>query len=61
VLAHRPVQAAPEEPDREDDERHADEQALPEALVGRVARIGTDGQQSLHGDRMPSWRRRLLG
>jgi hypothetical protein len=46
VFAHGPVQAAPEEPDREDDERHADEQALPEALVGRVVRIGSDREEA---------------
>ena len=44
VLAHDPVQAAPDERDREDDERDADEQTLPEALVGRVARIRPDGE-----------------
>ena len=44
VLAHDPVQAAPEEPDRQDDERHPDEQTLAEALVGRVARIRPDGE-----------------
>jgi hypothetical protein len=44
LLAERPVQAAPEEPDREDEDRHPDEEALPEALVGRVARIRPDRQ-----------------
>jgi hypothetical protein len=34
-------------PDREDDERHADGQALPEALIGRVARISSDGEDAL--------------
>jgi hypothetical protein len=47
VLTHGPVQAAPEEPDREDDQRDTDEQALPEALVRRVARIGSDGEQAI--------------
>jgi hypothetical protein len=47
VLTHDPVQAAPEKPDREDDERHADEQALPEALVGRVAGIRSDGEGAI--------------
>jgi hypothetical protein len=39
VLADGPVQAAPQEPDRQDDQRHPDEQALAEALVDRVVRI----------------------
>ena len=42
VLTDGPVQAAPDEAEREDDERHPDEEALSEALVGRVARIRAD-------------------
>jgi hypothetical protein len=47
ALAYGPVQTTPEEPDREDDERDADEQALPEALVGRVALIGSDREDAI--------------
>jgi hypothetical protein len=47
VLADDPVQAAPEERDREDDERHPDEEAPPEALVGCVARIRSDGEGAI--------------
>jgi hypothetical protein len=46
VLTDSPVQAAPEKPDRQDDERHADEQALAEVLVGRVAPISSDGEHA---------------
>ena len=44
ALAEGPVHAAPGEGDREDEERHADEEALAKALVGRVARIRADGE-----------------
>ena len=44
ALTDGPVQAAPHERDREDDQRHPDEEAPPEALVGRVARIRADGE-----------------
>jgi hypothetical protein len=47
VLTHDPVQVAPEKRDREDDERHADEEALPKALVGCVARIRSDGEDAI--------------
>ncbi len=43
-LTDDPVQAAPHEAEGEDDERHPDEEAPPEALVGRVARIRADGE-----------------
>ena len=46
ALTDDPVQAAPDEGDREDDERHPDEEALPEALVRRVVRIRADGGES---------------
>src|SRR5829696_2878366 len=42
VLTDGPVQAAPHETERKDDERHPDEEAPPEALVGRFARIRAD-------------------
>ena len=44
ALTDGPVQAAPHEGDREDDERHPDEEAPTEALVGRLARIRADGE-----------------
>ena len=47
VLTDDPVEAAPDEADREDDERDADEETLPEALVGRVARIRSDGEDAI--------------
>jgi hypothetical protein len=47
VLTDDPVQIAPYEGDREDDDRHPDEKALPEALIGRVARIRPDGEGAI--------------
>jgi hypothetical protein len=47
VLPDRPVQAAPYEAERENDERDADEEPFPEALVGRVARIRSDGEEAI--------------
>ena len=47
MLTNGPVQAAPEESDREDEERHPDEETLPEALVGSVARIRSDGEDAI--------------
>jgi hypothetical protein len=47
VLTDRPVQAAPGKADREDEDRHPDEEALPEALVRRVARIRPDGDDAV--------------
>ena len=45
VLTDEPVQAAPDDRDREDGERDADEKPFPEALVGRVARIRSDRER----------------
>ena len=45
VLTDEPVQAAPDDRDREDGERDADEKPFPEAFVGRVARIRSDGER----------------
>ena len=47
TLTDGPVQAAPYDGDREDDERHSDEETLPEALVGRVVRIRADAEGPL--------------
>jgi hypothetical protein len=46
-LTDEPVQQAPHEAGREDDERDPDEEALPEALVGRVARVRSDGEDAI--------------
>jgi hypothetical protein len=47
ALTDDPVQEAPDEAGREHDERHPDEEALPEALVGCVARIRSDGEGAI--------------
>ena len=46
VLTDDPVEAAPDEAGRQDDERDSDEQSLAEALVGRVGRIGPDPERA---------------
>ena len=52
VFADDPVvQAAPYEADREDDERDADEEALSEALVCRVPRIRSEGEDAIENRR----------
>ncbi len=47
VLTDEPVQAAPDDGDREDRERHTDEEPSPKALVGRVARIRSDRERAI--------------
>ena len=52
VLADGPVQAAPDEAERQDDERHSDEEAPPEPLIGSLARIRADGECSIDKRRL---------
>ena len=47
MLTDDPVQAAPDERDRKDEERDPDEEALAEALVRRVARIGPERERAI--------------
>jgi hypothetical protein len=47
LLADNPIQAAPEERDREDEERDPDELPFAEAQVGRVAPVGPDRKDAL--------------
>ena len=47
MLTDEPVQAAPDEGDRKDEERDPDEEALAEALVRRVGRIGADRERTI--------------
>ena len=47
LLADDPVQAAPEEPDREDEERDPDEQPFAEAQLGRISRVRADRKNAV--------------
>jgi hypothetical protein len=47
VLTDDPVQAAPDEGDRKDEEGDPDEEALAEALVRRVGGIGADRERTI--------------
>ena len=47
MLTDEPVQAAPDDGDREDRERHTDEEPSPKALVGRVARVRSDRERAI--------------
>jgi hypothetical protein len=47
MLTDKPVQAAPDEADREDEDRDPDEEPLAEALVRRVGGIGAERERTI--------------